>query len=234
MKQTRLLLSLSLVGLVAACSLPAMRVAPELASGAQRPVEIETFGTGNHVRFGAYHVDAVDRGWYEGGGETSAGGWFPEYIKSVSRETQHQDYRFTLLEDGHTPRTVRCRAEMDDRSVDSSVGKLSSTMQGLHCGLWLAADPAQVARLDVVDGVGQVVLGGRTLAIEARDLHGRADTSEPAGYAVSEGGRDLAVVQVVNSGGAWIARDLDADTRALVATAGAALLLYRPPTPSND
>ena len=83
------------------------------------------------------------------------------------------------------------------------------------------------ARLDLLDGRGQVQLGERKLLLEARDMHGRADTVNPAGYAIRDGERDVGAVQTANGGAAWIAADLDAQSRGVVAAASAALLLYR-------
>jgi hypothetical protein len=222
----------SIIGLLTGCHLPSMQVAPTLASGAQRPVELETFGTGNHVRFGPFHVASVDRTAFERSGGSISSVAFPDWVRSVSNDRQHQDYEFALEEDGQPARrTVRCRAEMDRDSIETAGGSLSRTMQRLHCGLWFTADPARFARLDFSGGQGTVELGGRRFTIEARGMRGEADEIDPAGYAVSEAGHDLGAVQVVNSGGAWIAPGIDADTRALVATAEAALFLYRAPSP---
>jgi hypothetical protein len=211
-----------------------MQVRPEVAGGAQQPFEGETLFSRGHVRFGPFCVAKVDRGWVEGSGGTSPSAFFPEWIKSVTAETEHADFQFVLEEDQQAAtRTVRCRADMSYDAVRVGPMTFSNTAQQLHCGLWLGADPDRFARLELLGGRGSVVLGGRTLTIEARDIQGRADAINPAGYALSEGGRDLAVAQTVNGGAAWISRDLDADARSLAASSVAALLLYHPPSPKQ-
>ncbi len=226
--------ALALLTVAAGCTLAAMQVRPDLAPGAQKPFEADTFGSGSHVRFGAYHVGAVDRS-FSSESSSSRSDWLPEYLRSVDSESAHQDYQFVVEEDGApTKRTVRCRAELARETLRSGRASMSSSHEALRCGLWLGlgdGGDGGVARLDLADGKGEVRLGERTLGIEGRDLRGRADTLEPAGYALSEGGRDLAVVQTVNGGAAWIATDLDPERRSLVATSAAALLLYRHPSP---
>src|SRR5262249_19411246 len=150
----------------------------------------------------------------------------------VSSQTAHQDYQFVLEEEGQAlRRTVRCRSEMSSDATKMERISVTTTSQRLFCGLWSTAEPAQFGRLDFRDGKGRVELGRHALGIEPRDMLGREVTVDPAGYALTEGGRDLAVVQVVNGGAAWIAPGLDADSRSLVAMSAAALLLYRAPSP---
>lgn len=215
-----------------ACTIASMPVKPELAAGAMQPFERDVFG-GSHVRFGPFRVDKVDRSWSEAG-DSYTTGWFPEWLKGVSTEEQHEDYQFALAEEGQgAPRTIRCRAGMTSSQTHYAAGiSSSSTDQRLYCGLW-GTSAAQQAQLQVRDGKGQVQFAGRTLRIEGRDILGHATTDDPAGYAVVDGERDVAAVQVVNAGAAWMNRDLDADARSVVAMSTAALLLYHPPRPAR-
>jgi hypothetical protein len=218
----------ALVLLLPCCALPTMQVKPELAAGMQLPFDRPTFGAGSSVRFGAYQAASVDRTAFEGGSSSvSSPLLFPSWLQSLESFDTHQDYAFDLQEAGRPLGNVRCRADAGGRRMVTQRGSSSSVTHRLHCALWTDPGSREFARLDLRDGRGQVQLGERRLDVEARDLHGRFDAVSPAGYALIDAGRDVAAVQTVNSGAAWIAGDLDAPARSLAATAAAALLLYR-------
>jgi hypothetical protein len=217
---------------LAACTLPTMPVKPDLAAGAQTPFDRPLFSTGSRVRFGAFHVDDVDRTPFSSSSSsTSVPLLFPDWLRSVGEFQSSQDYAFSIAEEGQPPRAVRCRAEMKGSKVELRRTSVTSFSQSLHCAVALDASAREYARLDLLEGGGEFAIAGRKLAIEGRDLLGRRDPMDPSGFVLIDGDREIAAAQTVNAGAAWIARDLDAQSRSLAAAAVAALLLYRAPSP---
>jgi hypothetical protein len=207
--------------LVAACTLPNMPVQPTLVR--QQPYSRSVLSRGD-VSFGSFHVAGFSSA---ADSQSERSDVLPEFLRHGSG---WEDYSFRVEEDGQPPRAVRCSAEANSTSLHSGRTTVTSTSRSLRCALWLTPGSPELARLELGDdGHGSLAAGGRTFAIEARNIQGKPDSVMPAGYAVTDGATELVVVQHVNGGAVWLAPNVtNVNDRALYAAAAAALLLYEP------
>jgi hypothetical protein len=214
----RLLFPLPLV--LAACSIPNMPVASTLAP--VQPFSRSILSRGE-VSFGAFHVTHFTA---ESASETWHGDVLP---KNLRHGEGFEDYSFAVEENGQPPRLVRCSAAMRSDTVKLGRASMTTAEQALHCALWLTPGSGEYASLDLGgDATGTLTSGGRSLRVEGRNFQGHYDSLDPAGYAVSDGTNDVAMVQRVNGGAVWIHRDAAGLDRALYASAAAALFVYQP------
>jgi hypothetical protein len=203
-----------------ACSIPNMPVASTLAP--QQPFDRSIMSRGD-VRFGAFRVTGFNA---ESASETWRGDVLPQNLRHGEG---FEDYSFNVEEAGQPPRLVRCSAAMHSSSLHEGRTTITSSSQELHCAIWLTPGAREIALLDLGgDGQGTLAGAGRQDRVEGRNMQGHADTLDPAGHAIIDGGRDVALVQRVNGGAVWLAGDAAGADRGLYAAAAAALLLYQP------
>ncbi len=144
-------------------------------------------------------------------------------------------YAYTLVARDLPPVEVQCRTRAwtagtgrESRRVTVDLTALAGPL--LACGLQLEGRDPQVLE---VSRTGSRLQGrleapwGRTYTVDGvNGFEGSAITAmEPTGYAITDGGATLAVVDVLNGGRVHLDRALDEDQRVYFAATAAALLL---------
>jgi hypothetical protein len=181
------------------------------------------------VRFGPYSAQAMREG--------STFAWSVS-LNTLDVGRTARPYAYTLIAPGQAPVEVQCRTRAWTAGVGRESQRTTADLTALAgpllaCGLRPDGHDPQL--LEVARRGGQ--LQGRLMApwgreYAVRDLHGYEGTPivgmEPAGYAIADGSRTLAVVDVLNGGRVHLDRTLADDQRAYFAASAAALLLLDP------
>lgn len=181
------------------------------------------------VRFGPYSAQAMREG--------ATFAWSVSLnTLGVGRTTK--PYAYTLTAPGQAPVEAQCRTRAWTAGVGRESQRTTADLTALAgpllaCGL--RPDGHDVQLLEVARQGGRLhgrlsAPWGREYAV--RDLHGYDGSPiagmEPAGYAIADGDRALAVVDVLNGGRVHLDRTLADDQRAYFAATAAALLLLDP------
>lgn len=181
------------------------------------------------VRFGPYSAQEMREG--------STFAWSVS-LNTLGLGRTVKPYAYTLTAPGQAPVEVQCRTRAWTAGVGRESQRATADLTALAgpllaCGL--RADGRDPQLLEVARRGGQ--LQGRLTApwgreYAVRDLHGYEGTPitgmEPTGYAIADGNRTLAVVDVLNGGRVHLDRTLADDQRAYFAASAAALLLLDP------
>jgi hypothetical protein len=170
-------------------------------------------------KMGPYQVTDVDRKW-----TSSGGGFFSNATKA--------GYAFALKAPEGTYKGT-CASIVDETSVGMFGGTFSSQKYDVKCECAGAAQANFEMKSDTTSQYrGKVNARNTTFDIEGVYSDEKGSSSSTAiGYYV-HGGDAVGAVEVVGKGRVWLAKGLDAGTRADVACLFAGLLLHKPPSES--
>ena len=194
------------------------------------PVADETgFFGDDTLTFGAWQAQEVDRSWVSG--HDSA---FDFGLLSLGRSERKQTWTYRFLSGERAVWRASCGAGRTGKSRSlGNIGVFRST-QVMGCQFAPPADDAIRAVLsleldDHGEGRGRFEQGPTTLEVRSNvKLKGALPLFEPAGYELWHGERAVGAVQVIGKPAVWIAPEVDGALREAVATASAALLVFRP------
>ncbi|GHA66081.1 hypothetical protein [Pontibacter akesuensis] len=220
------------------CTVPQMAVEPGFKSQAQElPVEgRKTFKPNGNFSIGDFTVANVHRGWKRSGGFAILG---YENLKS------QQQYEFSLQNGQGQEWYVFGASRLHEKNLTSNNGisiRLSPNLEyytshftSPESGQWtlLTADPGHYTDRKRFDGE---LTNGRTrytvspvYKFEGKGL----PLPDLAGYEFKAGEEVLGAVQVLNNGKVWLKTNLPEDTRMVLTSAMASLLLYEKLQDSN-
>lgn len=220
--------SLLLVFTLPACTTAEMRMPEGFAADAV------AYGVSGHsprrfnepVRFGPYSALEMHEG--------STVSWGAP-IATIDVGRTSKPYAYTMVARGLPPVKVQCRSRAwtagtgpESRRTTVDLTALAGPL--LACGLWMDDYGMQLLEINRQGSRMQGRLQspwGREYAVRGINaFQGSPIASmEPTGYAIDDGGRTLAVVDVLNSGRVHLAPTLGDDQRVYLAAAAAALLL---------
>ncbi|PTX22620.1 hypothetical protein C8N40_101446 [Pontibacter mucosus] len=222
-----------LAGLLAlqACSMPHMAVEPTFKEQAQElPVEgRKTFKPNGSFAIGNYTVGNVHRGWRNSGGFNLFG------YENVKSKQQHE---FSLRSAQGTEWYVFGASRLHEKNLKSNNGisiRLSPNLEyyasyftSPESGQWhlLTADPGHYQDRQRFEGE---LSNGSTIyaVVPVYKFEGKSmPLPDMVGYEFKAGDQVLGAVQVLNNGKVWLQPDLSDDTRMVLASAMASLLLY--------
>ena len=220
-----LMLSLS------ACSVPHMALESNFKSQAQEmPVEgRKIFKPNGNFKIGDYTVANVHRGWRNMGGFS---------IFSYNNIKARQQHQFSLQHEQGQEWYVFGASKLQEKSLKSNTGLTiriapnleyyASQFTSPESGQWhlLTVDPGDYIRRKKFEG--ELSNGKTTFTIApVYKFEGKGlPMSDIIGYEFKNGDETVAAVQVVNNGKVWMKPEADADTRMVLASAMASLLLY--------
>ncbi|MCC9166504.1 hypothetical protein [Pontibacter harenae] len=227
------LLLATLVGVLAlqSCSVPPMAVESSFKQQAEElPVTgRKAFKPNGRFNVGNYIVANVDRGWKNSGGFSILG---YENIKSS------QKYQFSLQDGKGDEWYVFGISKLQEKNLKSTNGfsfRVAPSMEyytsyftSPESGQWqlLTVDPGHyLERNKFEGGVSNGVTYYEITPVykfEGKSL----PLSDIVGYEFKEGEMVIGAVQVVNNGKVWLQPNLPVDTRMVLASAMASLLLY--------
>ena len=219
------------VAFLSSCSTAQLRVPEGLAADADAwPVSGHSPRSFNApLHFGPYHTAYVDDG-------TTFSWAVPVGMLDVGRSSR--PYAFTLAADGQPPVEVQCRTQAWTAGFDGPAPRTRveiAAMNGpmLACGLHAGAGAPWLLELSQAQGRLQGRLAdpaGHAYAVRGLyAFEGTPVTSvDAAGFAIEDGGRPLAVVDLLNQGNVRLDRGLDEQQRLPLAATAAALLLLGP------
>ena len=180
-------------------------------------------------KIGSFTVANVHRGWRNMGGFS---------IFSYNNVKARQQYQFSLQNDQGNEWYVFGASKLQEKSLKSDTGvtiRVAPNMEyyashftSPESGQWhlLTIDPNDYMRRNKFEG--ELSNGAITYSIvpvfkfEGKSL----PMSNLIGYEFKERNETVGAVQVINNGKVWMKQDLPADTRMVLASAMASLLLY--------
>jgi hypothetical protein len=226
--------AVAMIGTTAACASARMRVDPALSRKSQQwdvdGANPRTWGA--PLRFGPYEAASAKDG-------TTFGWSVPVLGASLARD--HRPYGWSLA-GGRSAVNAEChQVELSVRTVSSVEVDLqgASGRPALACAFRVGAGETARTWTLALSATGRASPGFRgTLRDDAsaaeyeiassHDLEGsRLRAGAPAGYLVSRGDDLVAMVETLGRGRVWMARS--AGDEDVLAAAGMALLLFRPP-----
>ncbi|GAB3824070.1 hypothetical protein GCM10028895_31850 [Pontibacter rugosus] len=215
-----------------------MAVEPNFKQQAQElPVEgRKTLKPNGNFRIGDYTVANVHKGWNNSGGFDILG---YENVKSK------QQYEFNLQSSQGSEWYVFGASKLHEKNLKSTNGSsirlspnleyYSSHFTSPESGQWhlITADPGYYQDRKRFDGA---LSNGSTIytvspvyKFEGKNL----PLPDVVGYEFKSGDKVLGAVQVLNNGKAWVQPNLSTDTRMVLTSAMASLLLYEKLQESN-
>ncbi len=216
---------------VQACSVPQMAVEPTFKQQAQElPIEgRKTFQPNGNFSIGGYTVANVHKGWKRSGGFNLLG---YQNLKSG------QQYEFSLRNGQGREWYVFGASRLHEKNLASSNGisirmapnleYYTSHFTSPESGQWhlLTADPGHYQ--DRKRFEGELSNGSTTYTVSpVYKVEGKGlPLPDIVGYEFKSGTEVLGAVQVLNNGKVWLQPNLSADTRMVLASAMASLLLY--------
>ncbi len=174
-------------------------------------------------KMGPYQVTDVDRKWTSSSGSS--------FLNTSSSDTK-AGYAFALkAPEGAYKGT--CASIVDEKAVGMFGGTFSKQKFDVKCECAGAAQANFEMKSDTTSQYrGKVTARNTTFDIEGIYNDEKGSSSSTAiGYYV-HGGDAVGAVEVVGKGRVWLAKTLDAGTRADVACLFAGLLLHKPPSES--
>ncbi len=231
MRKYILMASLAGALVLPGCSVPPMAVESSFKHQAEvLPVEGRKFLKPNgSFNIGKYTVADVHRGWRNMGGFS---------IFSYNNIKAKQQYQFSLQDGQGSEWYVFGASKLQQKSLKSNTGvtiEVAPNMEyyGSHftspeSGQWhlLTIDPRHYLERKKFEG--ELSNGTTTYTIApVYKFEGKTlPVSEIIGYEFKVGNAIVGAVQVVNNGNAWMSPGLTPDTRMVLASAMASLLLY--------
>ncbi|MBC5775850.1 hypothetical protein H8S95_17375 [Pontibacter sp. KCTC 32443] len=231
MKEYLLLASLAGILAFASCSVPPMAVDSDFKQQAEElPVEgRKVFKPNGSFRLGNYTVANVKRGWVNMGGFS---------IFSYNNVKASQQYQFSLQSTEGNEWFVFGASKLQEKSLKDNTGVTievapnmeyyASHFTSPESGQWhlLTIDPRHYLERKKFEG--ELSNGKTTYKIApVYKFEGKTlPMSEIIGYEFRDENGVAGAVQVVNNGKAWMKPELTTDTRMVLASAMASLLLY--------
>ncbi|MDX5422325.1 MAG: hypothetical protein LPK14_08740 [Hymenobacteraceae bacterium] len=231
MKKCLLMASLAGVLVLPSCSVPPMAVEPSFKQQAEElPVEgRKVFKPNGGFTIGDYTVANVSRGWRNMSGFS---------IFSYHNIKARQQYQFSLQNGQGGEWYVFGASKLQDKSLRSDTGLTiqvapnreyyASHFTSPESGQWhlLTVDPGHYLEREKFEG--EVSNGTTTYKVApVYKFEGKSlPVSDIIGYEFLNGEEVVGAVQVVNNGKVWMRPDLTSDTRMVLASAMASLLLY--------
>lgn len=227
------LLSTAIAGvlLLSACSVPHMALQSNFKSQAQElPIEGRSALKPNgNFKIGDYTVANVHRGWRNMGGFS---------IFSYNNVKARQQYQFSLQSGQNSEWYVFGASKLHEKSLKSNTGLTiqlapnreyyASHFTSPQSGQWhlLTVDPGNYIKRNKFEG--ELSNGTTTFNIlPVYNFEGKTlPMSEIIGYEFRLGDKTIGAVQVINNGKVWLTPETDEDTRMVLASAMASLLLY--------
>ncbi len=231
MKHTLLLASLAGALALAQCTVPQVAVAPQLQQSAEvLPVTGRKFLKPNgNFQIGEYTVANVHRGWRNMGGFS---------IFSYQNIKAKQQYEFSLQDGKGREWYVFGASKLKEKSLKSNTGVTidvgpnmeyyASHFTSPESGQWhlLTVDPGQYLERRKFKGE----LSNRNTTYTIAPLYklegARLPMSDVIGYEFKDGEQVVGTVQVINNGKVWLSPNLAPDTRMVLVSGMASLLLY--------
>ncbi|WP_242926080.1 hypothetical protein [Pontibacter vulgaris] len=231
MKKYLLLISLAGALALASCSVPPMAVESSFKQQAEvLPVAgRKTFKPNGSFTIGKYTVANVYRGWRNMGGFS---------IFSYNNIKARQQYQFSLQNGQGSEWYVFGASKLQHKSLKDNTGVTievapnmeyyASHFTSPESGQWhlLTVDPRHYLERKKFEG--ELSNGTTTYTIapvykfEGKNL----PVSDIIGYEFKDGNAIVGAVQVINNGNVWMHPELAPDTRMVLASAMASLLLY--------
>ena len=216
---------------VAGCTVPQMAVAPDFQQHAvELPVEGPSFLKPNgNFQIGNYTVANVHRGWRKMGGFS---------IFSYNNIQAKQQYEFSLQDGQGKEWYVFGASRLKDKSLRSNTGVTidvgpnmeyyASHFTSPESGQWhlLTVDPGQYLERKKFEGELSNRSTTYTIAPVYKFEGKGLPMSDVIGYEFKEGDKVVSAVQVINNGKVWVSPQLNPDTRMVLASGMASLLLY--------
>ena len=215
----------------AGCTVPHMAVAPDFQQTAEElPITGRKFLKPNgDFQIGHYTVANIHRGWRNMGGFS---------IFSFNNISAKQQYEFSIQDGKGSEWYVFGASRLKDKSLRSNTGVTidvgpnieyyASHFTSPESGQWhlLTADPNQYLRRRKFQGE----LSNRTTTYTIAPVYNFEGKGLPMsdliGYEFKEGDKVVGAVQVINNGKVWVSPQLSPDTRMVLASGIASLLLY--------
>ncbi|WP_299706881.1 hypothetical protein [uncultured Pontibacter sp.] len=227
------LLSVALAGVLVlpSCTLPNMAMEPTFKEQAQElPVEgRKAFKPNGSFMIGDYRVANVNRGWKNAGGFSIFG---YENIK------MNQRYEFSLQSPAGEQWFAFGASQLQEKNLRSDNGITLAVGKNLEyfvthftspvSGPWrlLTVDPGQYLMRKKFEGELSNGIDSYKVAPIYKMEDSKLPIGDIVGYEFLREDERMAAVQVINHGKVWLAPDLDEDTRMILVTAAASLLLY--------
>ncbi|NEM96505.1 hypothetical protein [Pontibacter burrus] len=231
MKKHLIIASLAVATTLSACTVPQMAVESSFKQQAEElPIAGRNmFKPNGSFTIGNYTVVNVKRGWVQKSSTNIFG-----YNENEAR----QKYQLTLQNEQGQQWSVASASYLGIKSWEDGNGltiELSPNMEYYASQIispdgeeWrvLTIDPRHYFKRK--DFVGELTNGSTTFKLEpVYKFEGKSlPLSEIVGYAFRDANGMVGAVQVINGGKVWLKPDLQADTRAVVASAMASFLLY--------
>ncbi|WP_162428306.1 hypothetical protein [Pontibacter pudoricolor] len=231
MKKYLLIASVAGTMIFSSCSVPQMAVESGFKQQAEElPVEgRKAFKPNGSFTIGNYTVANVDRGWANVGGFS---------IFSYNNVKAEQKYQFSLQNGQGREWYVFGASKLQEKSLKDNTGVTievapnmeyyASHFTSPESGQWhlLTIDPRHYLERKKFEG--ELSNGSATFKIApVYKFEGKAlPLSEIIGYEFRDGETIVGAVQVVNNGNVWLNPRLTPDTRMVLASAMASLLLY--------
>lgn len=231
MKISLLIVSLACLLTFTSCTVPHMAVAPELQQSAEElPIEGRKFLKPNgNFQIGNYTVANVHRGWRNMGGFS---------IFSYNNISAKQQYGFSLQDGMGSEWYVFGGSRLKDKSLRSKTGVTidigpnmeyyASHFTSPESGQWhlLTVDPGNYLKRKKFRGELSNRKTTYTIAPVYKFEGKGLPMSDVIGYEFKEGENVVGAVQVINNGKVWVSSQLNPDTRMVLASGMASLLLY--------
>lgn len=231
MKKALLSVALAGVLMLPSCKLPNMAMEPTFKQQAQElPVEgRKVFKPNGSFHIGEYKVANVNRGWQKAGGFSILG---YENIRMSQR------YEFSLQDVTGNEWYVFGASQLQEKNLRSDNGITLAVGRNLEyfvshftspeSGQWrlLTVDPGQYLMRKKFEGELSNGSDHYKVVPVYKMEDSKLPSSDIAGYEFQSGGERVAAVQVINNGKVWLAPDLGDDTRMVLLSAAASLLLY--------
>lgn len=189
----------------------------------------KAFKPNGSFTIGGYTVANVNRGWKNAGGFSILG---YESIK------QSQRYEFSLQSPAGSQWFVFGASRLQEKNLRSdkgitlAVGKnleyFSSHFTSPESGQWrlLTVDPGQYLMRKKFEGELSNGIDLYKVVPVYKLEDAKLPSADIVGYEFRKGDVRMAAVQVINKGKVWLAPDLGNDTRLVLLSAAASLLLY--------
>ncbi|HEY6725650.1 MAG TPA: hypothetical protein VI197_16560 [Polyangiaceae bacterium] len=173
-------------------------------------------------KLGRYAVNDVDRDW-----DSSSG--FSVGPFGSEKATAGFKYR---LEGGGPALEGTCASETKEKSWDvSATSEISWSKTTVACS---CAGGVDAATLTWSEKVSELTVSGTTYELEPiYTTDDGGSVSDPVGFSARAGGY-LGAVEVSRPGRVWLDKGLDAATKAKASCLFAGLLLYQPPSTTDD
>lgn len=231
MKKVLCCVALAAVLVLPSCKVANMAMEPAFEQQAQElPVEgRKAFQPNGSFTIGGYTVANVNRGWKNAGGFSVLG---YENIKMSQR------YEFSLQSPSGSQWFAFGASRLQEKNLRSGKGITLAVGQNLEyfvthftspeSGPWrlLTVDPGQYLLRKKFEGELSNGIELYKVVPVYKLEDSKLPSSDIAGYEFRKGEQRMAAVQVINNGKVWLAPDLSDDSRMVLLSAAASLLLY--------